>query len=89
MRSIAATHSLKSRAVPRSTSWEDHGQDEHDANEVHGGPNHGLSLWKARRNFETIGACNEHCAQFVRAPLPEEHPHSGTPYGTGTLYSWS
>ncbi|GAA3847876.1 hypothetical protein GCM10022207_06570 [Streptomyces lannensis] len=68
--------------------WEDDGQDEHDADEVHGGPNHDLSLRQARRNFVAIGACNEYCTQFVRAPRPEEHPDSGTPHGTGTLYSW-
>jgi hypothetical protein len=44
---------------------------------------------QARRNFEVLGACNKYCAQFVRAPLSEEHPDSGTPHGTGTLYSWS
>jgi hypothetical protein len=45
----------------------------------------------SRQNFEAFGAgaCNEYCAQFVRAPQPEEHPGSGTPYGTGRLYSWS
>ncbi|WP_317442668.1 CPCC family cysteine-rich protein [Streptomyces collinus] len=68
--------------------WEDDGQDEHDASKVHGGPNHDLSLRQARQNFETIGACNEYRAQFVRDPLPEEHPDRSKPYGTGTLYSW-
>ncbi|MFE4847266.1 CPCC family cysteine-rich protein [Streptomyces sp. NPDC056690] len=69
--------------------WEDDGQDEHDADEFRGGPNHDLSLRQARQNFESIGACNEHCAQFVRDPLPEEHPGSGTLFGTGTLHSLS
>ncbi|MET8581776.1 CPCC family cysteine-rich protein [Streptomyces collinus] len=68
--------------------WEDDGQDEHDASEVHGGPNHDLSLRQARRNFRTIGACDEHRSRFVRDPLPEEHPDRSEPYGTGTLYSW-
>ncbi|REE61728.1 cysteine-rich CPCC protein [Streptomyces sp. 3212.3] len=68
--------------------WEDDGQDEQDADEVHGGPNHDLSLRQARRNFAAIGACNEYCTQFVRAPRSEEHPDSGTRHGTGTLYSW-
>ena len=31
--------------------WEDDGQDDHDANEVRGGPNGTLSLSKARDNF--------------------------------------
>ncbi|MER6127298.1 CPCC family cysteine-rich protein [Streptomyces sp. NPDC001795] len=39
-------------------SWEDDGQDEHDVDEVRGGPNHDLSLRQARQNFEAIGACN-------------------------------
>ncbi|MEV7340617.1 CPCC family cysteine-rich protein [Streptomyces sp. NPDC093544] len=69
--------------------WEDDGQDEHDADEVRGGPNHDLSLRQAQRNFEAMGACNEYCTQFVRAPLPKEHPDGGTPYGTATLRSWS
>ncbi|WP_142215115.1 CPCC family cysteine-rich protein [Streptomyces sp. SLBN-118] len=68
--------------------WEDDGQDEHDADEVRGGPNHDLSLRQARQNFEAIGACNEYCCPFVRVPLPAEHPDSGSLYGTGTLYSW-
>lgn len=69
--------------------WEDDGQDEHDASEVHGGLNRSLSLRQARRNFHVFGACDERGAQFARAPLPEEHPDSGTPYGIGTLYSGS
>ena len=55
---------------------------------VRGGPNHDLSLSRARQNFGTIGACNEYSVQFVRAPRSEEHPESGTPYGSGTLHSW-
>ncbi|MFI6495541.1 CPCC family cysteine-rich protein [Streptomyces sp. NPDC050564] len=31
--------------------WEDDGQDEHDADEVRGGPNGSLSLTKARETF--------------------------------------
>ncbi|MFF4835649.1 CPCC family cysteine-rich protein [Streptomyces sp. NPDC001315] len=65
--------------------WEDDGQDEHDAAEIRGGPNRGLSLREARRNFQEIGACDERSTRSVRAPLPHEHPVSGTPYGTGTI----
>ncbi|MEU1941095.1 CPCC family cysteine-rich protein [Streptomyces sp. NPDC020125] len=54
--------------------WEDDGQDDHDADDVRGGPNRGLSLTDARRNFHAIGACDKRCTQFVRDPLPEEHP---------------
>ncbi|MGJ4859446.1 CPCC family cysteine-rich protein [Labrys sp. KB_33_2] len=35
--------------------WEDDGQDDHDADEVRGGPNGSLSLTQARRNFEQSG----------------------------------
>ncbi|MFC9601971.1 CPCC family cysteine-rich protein [Streptomyces niveus] len=54
--------------------WEDDGQDDHDADRVRGGPNGRLSLTEARRNFHAMGACDERCTQFVRAPLPNEHP---------------
>ncbi|MFE4696828.1 CPCC family cysteine-rich protein [Streptomyces sp. NPDC056738] len=54
--------------------WEDDGQDDHDADRVRGGPNGRLSLTEARRNFHSMGACDERCTQFVRAPLPNEHP---------------
>ena len=36
--------------------WEDDGQDDHDADEVRGGPNGRLSLGQARENFEKCGA---------------------------------
>lgn len=71
--------------ICRVCRWEDDGQDEHDAGQVHGGPNHDLSLRQARRNFEAFGACSRRRAHLVRDPAPEEHPDSGTPYGTGTL----
>ena len=65
--------------------WEDDGQDEHDADEIRGGPNHGLSLRAARRNFQAVGACDERFTGSVRDPLPHEHPVGGTPHGTGTI----
>jgi len=65
--------------------WEDDGQDEHDADEIRGGPNRRLSLREARRSFQEIGACDERSTRSVRAPLPHEHPVSGTPYGRGTI----
>ncbi|GAA3296344.1 hypothetical protein GCM10020295_25880 [Streptomyces cinereospinus] len=73
--------------ICRVCFWEDDGQDEHDAGEVRGGPNRGLSLREARRNYQEISACDERCTRFVRAPLPHEHPDSGTPYGTGTIHA--
>lgn len=33
-------------------NWEDDGQDDHNANEILGGPNHGYSLTEARQNFK-------------------------------------
>jgi hypothetical protein len=52
--------------------WEDDGQDDHDADEVRGGPNKDLSLTQARRNFLRIGACEEDMVQHVRAPNEDE-----------------
>ncbi|WP_201381355.1 CPCC family cysteine-rich protein [Ktedonobacter sp. SOSP1-85] len=52
--------------------WEDDGQDDHDADTILGGPNHRLSLTKARENFRKIGACEERFLKFTRPPLPEE-----------------
>jgi hypothetical protein len=46
----------------------------HDAGEVRGGPNGGLSLTEARRNFENFGAVSEKALEHVRPPLDEEHP---------------
>jgi hypothetical protein len=54
--------------------WEDDGQDEHDANEVRGGPNRGLSLTEARRNYLAYGASDRRCLPLVRDPQPIEHP---------------
>ncbi|WP_328401066.1 CPCC family cysteine-rich protein [Streptomyces sp. NBC_00390] len=54
--------------------WEDDGQDDHDANEVRGGPNHGLSLTEARQNFKDTGASDTRRIPMVRPPLPHEHP---------------
>ncbi|CDR07482.1 hypothetical protein GCM10022420_004250 [Streptomyces iranensis] len=54
--------------------WEDDGQDDHDADEVRGGPNRGLSLTEARRNFHAMGASDERRTQFVRDALPHERP---------------
>ncbi|MEM7262048.1 MAG: CPCC family cysteine-rich protein [Planctomycetota bacterium] len=48
-------------------SWEDDGQDDHDADVVRGGPNGKLSLTQARSNYRSCGAC-------VRSPEPGEAP---------------
>lgn len=52
--------------------WEDDGQDDHDADEVRGGPNRTLSLTEARRNFANFGASDLRRRQYVRPPLEAE-----------------
>ncbi|MEV8517580.1 CPCC family cysteine-rich protein [Dactylosporangium sp. NPDC051484] len=54
--------------------WDDDGQDTHDADRVRGGPNYGLSLTMARRNFVEIGASAARMLPHVRPPRDEEHP---------------
>jgi len=53
--------------------WEDDGQDDHDAEEVRGGPNGTLSLVQARNNFTAFGASDQKCVTHVRPPLADEH----------------
>ena len=52
--------------------WHDDGQDDHDADEVRGGPNYELSLSEARRNFREIRAASPRVLEHVRQPKPEE-----------------
>jgi len=52
--------------------WEDDGQDDHDADEVRGGPNGDVSLAQARANYLKLGACRERDLPHVRSPKPEE-----------------
>lgn len=52
--------------------WEDDGQDEHDAEEVRGGPNGSLSLRQAQDNFRRFGAVEEPLKKYVRNPYPDE-----------------
>lgn len=58
--------------------WEDDGQDEHDADDVRGGPNGALSLRDARRNFDVFGASEERSIYSVRPPEPGEIPADGS-----------
>ena len=51
---------------------EDDGQDDHDADEVRGGPNGTLSLTEARTNFRNFGACETRVLNMVRRPLQDE-----------------
>jgi hypothetical protein len=52
--------------------WEDDGQDDHDADEVRGGPNAELSLTQARKNFREFGASDRRSLAYVRKPRLEE-----------------
>lgn len=52
--------------------WEDDGQDDHDAEEVRGGPNGELSLRQARENFRGAGASDPRFVSRVRKAKPEE-----------------
>ncbi|MBI3416744.1 MAG: hypothetical protein HY043_15755 [Verrucomicrobia bacterium] len=52
--------------------WEDDGQDDHDADEVRGGPNYELSLSQARQHFREFGAASRRVLSLVRKPTPEE-----------------
>jgi hypothetical protein len=52
--------------------WHDDGQDEHDADEVRGGPNYGLSLTAGRKNFREFGAVERKHIEHVRPPTDDE-----------------
>jgi hypothetical protein len=52
--------------------WEDDGQDDHDADEVRGGPNYELSLTQARQNFREFGACSRRVLPHVHMSKPDE-----------------
>ncbi len=54
--------------------WHDDGQDDHDADEIRGGPNYELSLTQARRNFADYGSSDTRVAKYVRPPLEDEKP---------------
>jgi hypothetical protein len=54
--------------------WEDDGQDDHDADEVRGGPNQSLSLTEARKNYLRIGAKAERNLPHVRKARVNEIP---------------
>ncbi len=52
--------------------WEDDGQDDHDANEVRGGPSGPFSLTQARANFVAFGASHRTFLRRVRPAAPHE-----------------
>jgi len=51
---------------------EDDGQNDHDVDEVRGGPNGLLSPTKAQNNFQQFGASDLESMDSVRKPLAEE-----------------
>ncbi|MEV0581470.1 CPCC family cysteine-rich protein [Nonomuraea sp. NPDC050310] len=53
--------------------WEDDGQGDHDADEIRGGPNRGLSLTRGRRNLAAFGASHKRDVGKTRDPLPHEY----------------
>ncbi len=55
--------------------WEDDGQDDHDADQVRGGPNGSLSLTQARASYVAFGACHRTFLGHVRPPEANEHPN--------------
>jgi len=52
--------------------WEDDGQDDHDAEEVRGGPNGVFSLSQARQNYRQFGTYDTRFVSSVRKPRPDE-----------------
>jgi len=52
--------------------WEDDGQDDHDPDDIRGGPNYHVSLTQARQNYQQIGATEARFLPHVRAALEEE-----------------
>ncbi len=63
------------RALHKELSFKlrrEDGQDDHDADEIRGGPNGLLSLTQVRRNFGLFGASDQKFASKVRPPLPDE-----------------
>ena len=52
--------------------WQDDGQDDHDADQVRGGPNRMLSLSRARLNFAELQVSDTRLLKYVRPPLPDE-----------------
>ena len=65
-------------------SWEDDGQDDHDADDVRGGPNGRLSLADARRNFQSYGASDERARLHVRPPEVADATGAAVPSSSPT-----
>ena len=58
--------------ICRVCYWQDDGQDDHDVDEVRGGPNELLSLSQARANFRLFGAADRKWVGKARKPTPDE-----------------
>jgi Cysteine-rich CPCC len=56
---------------------EDDGQDDHDADQVRGGPNGTIGLTQARSNFLSCGACDPTFVGRTRKPQDDEKTVSG------------
>jgi hypothetical protein len=54
--------------------WTDDGQDNDDADMVRGGPNHELSLTKARQNFARLGVIADRYLDPVKPPPASQEP---------------
>jgi len=52
--------------------WEDDGQDNHNADQVLGGPNGDISLTTGRANYLAFGASRQQDLPHVRPPTPQE-----------------
>ena len=68
-------HTLEERGgyeICQVCFWEDDGQDNHDADEVRGGPNGELSLTQARQNFREFKASDKRFISNVRPPQKNE-----------------
>ena len=53
--------------------WQDDGQDDHNADQVLGGPNGDISLTTGRANYLAFGASRQRDLPHVRPPTPQEH----------------
>ncbi|MGI5285037.1 CPCC family cysteine-rich protein [Nonomuraea polychroma] len=62
------------------SSWEDNGQDEHDGDEVGGGPNHEPSLSQGTVQLRQFGASRGADIGHVRDQRPHERPAHGSCY---------
>lgn len=69
---FATLHGRGDYEIGPVCGWEDDGQDDHDADEVRGGPNSDISLTAARENFRRLGAFIAEASQDVRAPTDED-----------------